>query len=70
MALTFESPDRIFLFDYVSFPKQGTHSVGVQRQYCGALGKKANGQVPSAFTTSAPKVTTLWISGSTCRIRG
>jgi SRSO17 transposase len=38
-------PDGVLVFDPSAFPKKGTESAGVQRQWCGRLGKKDNCQV-------------------------
>jgi len=57
-------PDRsgMVILDGTSFPKQGTQSVGVARQYCGTLGKVANCQV--AVTAALWTGVRAWMLGA------
>ena len=67
-GLLSHGPVEAWTLDDVSYIKQGKHSVGVARQYCGALGKTANcqvavsvsltnsvGSLPAAFRLYLPK---------------
>jgi SRSO17 transposase len=55
-------PDGVLVFDPSAFPKQGKASVGVQRQWCGRLGKVENCQV-AVYLAYATRVEHALVDG-------
>ena len=51
----FGAPDGIGVLDETGIPKKGTRSVGVAKQYCGAVGKLENCQVATLLTYASSR---------------
>jgi SRSO17 transposase len=63
-----------WIIDDTGFPKQGKHSVGVARQYCGQLGKSDNCQAAvslsvSTWNSSLPVAWRVYLPGVWCQDR-
>src|SRR5881398_691537 len=62
---------RYWIVDDTGFPKQGKHSVGVARQYCGQIGKHDNCQAAvslsvSTWNSSLPMAWRLYLPEAWC----
>ena len=62
--------DGVLILDGSDFPKQGSESVGVKRQYCGQLGKTANCQAGVFWPMPARRAIPCSIAACMCPRNG
>jgi len=67
---TLEGADGVLIIDGHEMPKQGAHSVGVGRQWCGHTGKQDDCQAGVYLGYASRRGYTLLDQGSTCPPRG
>src|SRR3954453_17695693 len=58
--------DAVWNSDETGFPKKGTRSVGVKRQYSGTWAAPTTARSPSSPTTARPGATPSWTGGCSC----
>jgi SRSO17 transposase len=71
-AMQKHGPVVAWIVDDTGFPKQGRHSVGVARQYCGQIGKQDNCQAAvslsvSTWSSSLPVAWQLYLPETWCQ---
>ena len=62
--------DGVLMVDGSDFPKQGVPTVGVKRQDCGELGKRATAKPACLWAMSVSRATPCWIVGCMCPPNG
>ena len=70
LADAISSPEGMLTVDSSEFAKKGKESVGVARQYCGALGKVDNCQSGIFVGYSSRRAMVFWPADCTCRSAG
>jgi hypothetical protein len=67
---TLGDPQGVVVFDPSAFPKKGTHSCGVERAWCGRLGKVETARSGCSWPMRPAAGRARWTVGCICRKSG